>query len=118
MNADPDRTTLLLKELLHPLKDRWNLMRQSAAVSVAKGQRLGSSLDRLPQRGETIFPVVLKAIEEMFGIIDQVLNMRPQKSQRILNDEQIVLQSDAQGIMDMNIPALAEDGHCRSLRRQ
>ncbi len=97
--------------------DRRDLGGQGAAVGVAEAEAVGAARDGPIQGGQGIVAVGLEAVEEMFGIVEKMLHVRTQKAQRLLDDQQIVGQLDAEGVADMDVPGLAEDGDGRGLRR-
>ena len=90
-------------------------MGQGAAVGVAEDDGLGAAIDRAFQGFQGIVLVILEAVEKMFGIVEEVVDGGPEKGQGVLDEPEVVVQFDMQGVAYMNIPAFAEDGHRRGL---
>ena len=59
-----------------------------------------------------VFRIGLVAVEEMLGVIKDLRGPGFQVFERVVNELEVLLERDAQGLMDMEIPGLAEDGDC------
>ena len=118
VDADARRAAGLVQELADPRHDLRDLVRQGAAVGVAEHERFRAAGHGPGQGGQAVLAVVFEPVEKVLGIVDEVLDPRPQVGERVLDDQQVVLQLDAQGVDHVDVPALAEDGHCRGARRK
>ncbi len=118
MNTDRGVTVLFYQKLLYPFKNGPNLMGQGSAIGVAEYQSFRSTSDSTAQGSQAVLAIFLEPVKKMFCIVDQVFHPGAKVSQGIFNDLQIVFQFNAQGIVHMDIPALAENCDGRSFSSQ
>ena len=91
-------------------------MRQGSSVSIAEHQSLGPALNRLIQGRQGILLIVLEAVEKVLGVVDHLVDPAFKILEGVLNDFKVLVKGNFQGVGDVHIPALAEDGNDRCLR--
>ena len=96
----------------HLARDALDLHRQRGAVGVAQdhpcspiGVRRAEALDR-------IIGVLLVGIEEVLGVVEDVLALREQERHRLADHREVLLARDLRHLLQVEVPGLAHDrGH-------
>ena len=93
-------------------------MGQAAAVGIAQHQKIGTGIEGSCKGFQGIVRDVLETVEEVLGIIDHVPAAGLEKGDAVANHGQVLLQGVVHDGLDMQAPALAEDGGRRRIAIQ
>ena len=72
------------------MDDVHQLVWQGAAVGFTETDQLGAPLYGTVNAGQGIVPIGLEAVEEVFGVVEEMLDPLAQKGQGILNNFQVL----------------------------
>ena len=84
---------------------------QAAAVGVAQHDEVGAALGGGRDGLKRVVAVVLEAVEEVLRVVDRFAAVPPQAGNRVPDHGQVLLQPVFHHLGDVQVPALAEDGH-------
>ena len=101
------------KRFLHRLDDLDQFGGEGAAVGVAQYQVLGPSLQGRRQGAQGVVPVFLEGVEEVLGVVKQLLHPGFEVAQRAGDELQVALRRGLEDLLDLEQGRLAEDGHHR-----
>src|SRR5690606_19566049 len=91
---------------------------EGAAVGVTEDDPAGAPLPGCLEGGPGVLGVPAVAVEEVLRVVDDLPPVRGQEGDALPDHGQVLLQAGPQGVGDVEVPALAEDGHHRGLRGQ
>src|SRR5262249_59540 len=89
------------------------LVRKCAPVGIAQNQNVAASFLGSTKSAQSVLSVSLKAIKEMFGIVDHLFKPAKQKTDGIRDHRQVFLDRCLQRLGDVKIPRFSEDGRNR-----
>ena len=115
VRMDSDRASHRLDRGLHAGLD---FVRQAAAVGVAKRNQIDSGRIRRTQAGQRELGIGRKAVEEMFGVEDDLVDVALQVRDRVVQDLEVGLIGNPQRLAHVHVPGLADHGRDRSLGAQ
>ena len=96
-----------------------NLLGHAPAVGVAEHEDFCPAFPCGAQGIQRVDGVGLVPVEEMFGVVDDLAAVAALRCSDGVRDHlDVFLQSDVQDLLDVQIPAFAEDGDHRRLRRR
>ncbi len=95
----------------HGLDALSDLFGQSPAVGIAQDQPGGAGLLRGPQRGQGVFGIRLPSVKEVLGVENDFSAGLGQEGDRIPNHGQVLFVAGLQDVADVQVPALAHEGH-------
>ena len=84
---------------------------QAAAVGVAQHDEVGTALGGGRDGLKRVVAVVPEAVEEVLRVVDHFAAVLPQAGHRVPDHGQVFLQPVFHHLGDVQVPALAEDGH-------
>ena len=84
---------------------------QAAAVGVAEHDEVRTALDGGCDGLKRVVAVVPEAVEEVLRVVDRFAAVPPQVGNRVPDHGQVLLQPVFHHLGDVQVPALAEDGH-------
>ena len=90
--------------------DRPDLERHGAAVGVAQHDTVDFGILGGLERLQGVLWIGLVAVEKVLGVVDDLRHVLLEVSQGIVDQLQVLFQTDAQRLVDMEVPGLAEDG--------
>ena len=108
VRVDP-HLDLVLKLAHRRLGGRGDLGRQARAVGVAQGDVLGPGGGRGAQALERVARVVAPGVEEVFGVVDDPLPLRPAEVDRVDDHRQVLLARDLGHLLQVKAPRLADE---------
>ena len=94
----------------HAARHLTGLFWHGAPIGVAQDHQVRAAVSRGLKRLESVTPVVLRPVEEMFGVVNHLATVRLQMSHRLTNHRQIFLWSHPQHFGHLQKPSLAKDG--------
>ncbi len=115
VGVDADRAIEPLADFRHHFHDP---VREVAAVGVAQAEHIGPPLFRGFERAQRELGIGVIAVEEVLGVVHHFAAVVLQMLYGFPDQLQILFFVDAERPMDVQIPALAENGHGRGLRIQ
>ena len=68
------------------------------------------------QRPQGVVGVPLEAVEEMLGVVDHLGDVRCAEGDRVGDHPQVLVERDAEDLVDVQVPALADDRDDRGPR--
>ena len=105
-----------LHHLLHGTEDLDDLVRHAAAVGVAEDEAVRARRLRRPQGGQRVLAIPLEAVEEVLGVVDDLLEVLVEVGDRVADHGEVFLERGAERRGDVEVPRLAEDGDDRRPR--
>ena len=111
-----DAQARLGQPLPHGVHDGRDFLREAAAVGVAQDQELRAGFPGGAQACQGVLRVGLESVEEVLGVVEKLLGVGPQEGERIADEFQVAFEGDLQGVGDVDVPGLAEDGQDRRAR--
>ena len=106
MNANYNGTQLSTDGLC----DFVNLVRQSAAVSIAKRNHIGTSISSCVQNLHCIFRIFAVAIVKVLGVKNETRKMWLEKGDGVPNHFEVSLSRYAQDLLYVQVPAFPHNG--------
>jgi hypothetical protein len=95
--------------VLYPADDPFDLVRQGAAVRIAQNEAVGTGGLRREDRFDGIIRIRLVAVEEVLGIVDDLIHVFFQERHGFLDHREVFLQCGLERLEHMEVPGLAED---------
>src|SRR6266851_2784053 len=109
VHVDAERG-LRLHRALDLLDDGGDLVRQAPPVGVAEHEAVGPRGLRGAQRPHRVLRVALEAVEEVLGVVDDLLEVLEEVRDRIRDHGHVLLERGAERRGHVEVPRLAEDG--------
>src|SRR6266850_606734 len=109
VHVDAERG-LRLHRALDLLDDRGDFPRQAPSVGVAEHEAVGPRGLRGQQRPHRVVRVALVAVEEVLGVVDDLLEVLEEVCDRIRDHGHVLLERGAERRGHVEVPRLAEDG--------
>src|SRR5713101_7293723 len=105
-----------LHVLLDLADDLHDLVRQAAAVGVAEDQAAGARGLGGSEGLERVLAVLLEAVEEVLGVVDNLLEVLEEVGDRVPDHVDVLVERRPEGVRHVEVPRLAEDGDDRGAR--
>ena len=105
-----------LEMLRRCYKSITNILGERSSIGVAKNDRICPRLFSRLERGQCVLSIGSKTIKEMLGIVNHFLAQGFQMSHRVADEQQVFLQRNPKGHLDVEIPTLPKDGDHRRVR--
>jgi hypothetical protein len=113
--VDPEGSLHLF---LHRPGDFLNFRRKGAAVGVAEHEALGPRLFGRTEALDRVFGISLITVVEVLRVEEDGVHPLPQVRHGIMDEGEVLLQADLEGMLRVKVPGLSEDGGSRCARVQ
>ncbi len=100
----------------HSLDALGDLLGQRAAVGVAEDDDRGAGILGGVERLQGVLRVVLVAVEEVFGVVEDLAAGGAAERDRVGDHAQVLFEGGADHLADVHVPGLADDGDDGRLR--
>ena len=90
--------------------DLRDLVRQPSAIGVAEDEAVRTRGLCRPEGGQGVLAVLLEAVEEMLGVVDDFLEVLEEVDDGVADHGDVLVEGGSERVGDVQVPRLAEDG--------